>query len=55
MNDRAAGEVENAHFTQPAADAPYPVGNRIIDQRGPDHGENCKRGKLHPFGKRAGD
>ena len=55
MNDRAAGEVENAHFTQPAADAPYPVGNRIVDQRGPDHGKDCECRKLHSLSKRAGD
>src|ERR1044071_1363993 len=55
MDDRAAGEIERAHFAHPSLNAPNPMGEGVINERGPEHDENKKRAKFYPLGKCAGD
>ena len=55
MDDRAAGEVEGALLEQPAVGHPDPVGQRIIDQGGPEQDEDAVGGELDPLGQGAGD
>ena len=55
VHDRAAGEVEDAVGTNPAAVAPHPVGHRVIDERGPQQGEEHVGAELHPLDEGAGD
>ena len=55
MNHQATGKVMHPHFTQPAAAAPYPVADRIIDQNRPEQTEEHKGPEADPFGKGAGN
>ena len=55
VHDGAAREVERALALQPAAVAPHPVGERVVDERRPQQGEQQERRELHALGERAGD
>src|SRR4029078_1270244 len=55
MHDRPASEIQRAHFAHPSLDTPNPMGQGVINERGPEHDENEKRAKLYPLCKRAGD
>ena len=55
MHHDAAGEIERAQLLQPAAVSPQPVGQRIIDERRPQQGEENIGRKLEALGKRARD
>jgi len=39
----SAGEVEAAHFVDPASGVPGPAGDRVVDDRCPDEHENDTR------------
>ena len=56
----AAGEVESAHLPEEAARAPDPVRHRVVDDGGPQHGEEQERAEPHalregPDDERRGD
>ncbi len=51
----AAGEIQRPQDVQPAALAPDPVGQGIIDQGHPDEAEDQKGFEAHPFHKGPGD
>ena len=51
----AAGEVQDAQVVQPAALAPDPVGQGVIDQGHPDQAEEEKGLEPHPLHKGPGD
>ena len=51
----AAGEVQDPQFIEPAALAPDPVGQRIIDQGDPDEAEEQEGLEAHPFYEGPGD
>ena len=55
VHDGAAGEVERAELLQPAAVAPDPVGERVVDEGRPEHGEQQEGRELHALGEGAGD
>ncbi len=55
MDDDSAGKIEGAQLSHPAAHPPDPVGQRIIDQGGPEDRQDEERGELHPFRKGADD
>ena len=55
VHHSAAGEIQDAHDVQPAALAPDPVGQGVIDQGHPDKAEDQKRLEAHPFHKGPGD
>ena len=55
MNDGAAGEVERTLLEEPAIGHPDPVGQRVVDQRGPEEDEEAIRRELDPLGKGTGD
>ena len=42
MDDGAAGEVERAHLAQPAVGRPDPVGERRVDEGGPEEVKRTK-------------
>ena len=54
VNHGAAGKIQRSHGTDPAA-APYPVGQRVVNQGAPQQAEDQEGGKLHALGKGAGD
>ena len=51
----AAGEIQDPQGVQPAALAPDPVGQGIIDQGHPDEAEEQKGLEPHPFHEGPGD
>ncbi|OPY15650.1 MAG: hypothetical protein A4E69_00530 [Syntrophus sp. PtaB.Bin138] len=55
MNHRPSGEVQNAHGFQPAALAPDPVTQGVIDQSGPQQAEEQKALELDPLHEGAGN
>src|SRR6185295_19090045 len=55
VHDRAAREVERAALQQPAAGAPHPVRERIVDKRRPQNEEHDVAPEAHPLHDRARD
>ena len=55
VHDRAAGEVERAQLVEPAAGAPDPVRDRVVDERRPEQAEEHERLEALALGERAGD
>src|ERR1700693_529641 len=59
MDHGSSGKIKGPEIMKPSAsrsgDGPDPVGQRIVDKGGPEKGKDDKRGKLHPFGKGAGN
>ena len=54
MDDRPSGEVQRPKISDPAPDRPDPMGQRIVDKRRPEQGEDQKTAELHPLGEGAG-
>jgi len=52
VDDDAARKVLDPHCPKPSAASPYPVGHRIINQRGPEERKDAECAELHPLGKR---
>lgn len=50
MHRRAACEVQTAELEDPAGGIPCPASDRVIDDRGPDKGENHARKHTATFG-----
>ena len=53
VDDRAASEIECAHFKQQTAAGPHHVRDREVDDRQPDSDEDHYSGKLHAFNRSA--
>src|SRR5919206_582631 len=51
----ATREVERAQVVQPAAGAPYPVGDRVVHERRPQQAEQDERLEALALGEGAGD
>jgi len=49
MDYRTAGKVEDPQLLDPSARAPDPVGKRVVNERGPEDGEEEKGAELDPF------
>ena len=55
VDHQTAGEVHYTKATEPAAAAPDPVTDRVINKYRPKHRENHKRHEPDPLGKGSGD
>ena len=55
VHHQAAGKIEHAKPCQPAAAAPHPVADRVVDQQRPKQAEDDKSRETNPLGKGAGD
>jgi len=54
VNHEPAGKIEHPQFCQPAA-SPDPMGQRIVDEQGPEQDESEIAAELHALGDRTAD
>src|SRR5262245_19442820 len=54
VNHGPTGKIEGTHFSHPALDAPYPMGERVINKGRPKQNKNNESAEFRAFGKSAG-
>src|ERR1039458_2157281 len=55
MDNNATGKIQDTDILQPPPGPPYPMGNRIVDNRRPDNSKDQKGGEFHPLSNSTGD